>query len=181
MTLRKNTRIKDLTLASHARLFDLTNDFIARQVLGDACLSLMCKAIKTAATAASDAEEAENWQNYLPEPWKSITKSQYFIRAYYLAVLAYYDMSGDSVTQLTADGRVTHKRPIQEGGKENVFLREAVYMATVNGYQLNMAVMKKKNHFLLPLYNAGKIPCYDYCGNSALLGCGDGGGKFWHS
>lgn len=179
--IRKNTRIKDLTLASHPRLFDLSNAFIARQVLGETCMNMMCHAIKIAANAASDAEEADKWQEYLSEPWKTITKSQYFIRAYYLAVLAYYDMSGDSVSQLTADGRVTHKRPLQEGGKENVFLKEAVYMATVNGYQLNLAVMNVRSRLLYPFYTAGKLPCYNDCGNAALLGCGDQGGKFWHS
>lgn len=179
--IRKNTRIKDLTLASYPRVFDLTNAFIARNLLGEACFNLLCSAVKAAAETASDEGEANNWQAYLPEPWKSIVKNPYFIRSYYLAVLAWYDMSGDSVTQLTGDGRVSHKRPLQEGGKENVFLREAQYMATVNGHQLNLAIMKARTYLIMPLYNAGKLQCYNYCGNANLLGCGDGGGKFWHS
>jgi len=178
--LQRYTQIADLSTARHARLFDLTNAFIARQLLGEYCFDKLCEAVKTAAAAASDAKEADKWQDYLPEPWKSMVQSQYFIRAYSLALLAQYDISGDSVSQLTMDGRMTHKRPLQEGGKENVFLREAQYLATQNGYQLNLAIVQARTHLVAPLYNCGQLDCYNYNCNAPLLGCGDGGGKFWH-
>lgn len=178
--LRRYTRIANLSFENHARLFDLTNAFIARQLLGEYCFNELCSAVKQAAAEASEAKEADKWQDYLSSTWKSIVQSHYFVRAYYLALLAQYDMSGDSVTQLTADGRVSHKRPIQEGGKENVFLREAQYMATVNGHNLNHAIVQARTWLVAPLYKAGSLNCYNYCGNASLLGCADGGGKFWH-
>ena len=178
--LQRYTQIADLSTARHAALFDLTNAFIARQLLGEYCFNLLCAAVKTAAEEASAAKEADKWQDYLAEPWKGIVQNQYFIRAYSLALLAQYDLSGNSVSQLTLDGRMAHKRPLQEGGKENVFLRESQYMATQNGYQLNLAIVQARTYLIAPLYNCGQLNCYNQCGNASLLGCGDGGGKYWH-
>jgi len=164
----------------HARLFDLTNSFIARQLLGEVCFNLLCKAVKEAAEEASEEGLGESWQTYIAEPWKTLVKNKHFIRAYYLALLAYYDMSGDSFSMLTADGRVTHKRPLQEGGKENVFLKEAQYIAIQSSYQLNLAITKTRTWILSPLYRVGKLNCYNNCFNANLLGCSDKSGKFWH-
>lgn len=181
--LQRYTNISGLSVNTHARLFDLTNAFIARQLLGEFCFNQLCDAIKTAAAAASEDKQADKWQDYLPAIWKQMVQSDYFIRVYYLALLANYDLMGDSVTQLSADGRVTHKRSVQEGGKENVYLREAQYLATRYANELSLAVVRARGLLLAPLYAGGHLPCYDHCGNAPLLAnCHNTGnsGKFWH-
>lgn len=177
--LRQHTRITDLSFQNHAHLFDKVNAFVARTVLGEVCFNLLCQAVVNASDAASEANNAADWKSYMAEPWKTIVSNHHFIRLYYLALLAEYDLSGMSATQLTTDGRTRHNRPLQEGGKENVTMREAQYMAHHNGVQLNHAVVNFRSWVLRPLYSAGRIDCYSYCGNANLL-CGEDGGKFWH-
>ena len=183
--LQRYTAIHNLNVNTHARLLDLTNSFIARNLLGELCFNQLCEAIKKAVADASDDKQADKWQNYLPAIWKSIVQSQYFIRTYYLALLANYDMYGDSISQLTADGRVTHKRPIQEGGKENVYLREAQYMAARHGQELNFAIINARSYLVYPLYKQNRLPCYGACSTAAhLINCEGNntvGGKFWHT
>lgn len=202
----RDSRLQDMALNEKPQLINYVNSFILigtgnmGGVLGQACFTELCTAIKDAEAQASayreefpdsENQEAEFWyylENDSPN-WYLLLRNDHF-QNLYAAYCMYYFFATDADSETTKDGQIKHKRAGDKNngsGSENITHADSNSKASV---QLNIAqsfgaifrrefMLKNwKKYSCLPSKGCG---CYQHysCGCSVNNDFPEGG--YWHN